>query len=121
MTMRPPKTPRQREVLALHNAGRTASEIATALCISDTRAREVLARLGVRPQRRANRWPVSPRRTNIDVRNAAQREAVAQRRAQIAAALAADPSLTHGDLARRHGVSEATIRSDRAVIDQPSA
>lgn len=116
MTMRPPKTPRQREVLALHNAGRSASEIAMALGISDTRAREVLARLGVQPQRRPRRWPVSPRRTNIDARNAAMREVVRQRRAQIAADLAADPGLTHGDLARRHGVSEATIRSDRAAL-----
>ena len=109
MSIRLPKTLRQREVLALHNAGRSASEIATALCISDTRAREVLARLGVQPQRRANRWPVSPRRTNIATRNAAQQAARAHRRAQITADLAADPSLTHGDLARRHRSNDRSI------------
>lgn len=116
MNAKPPKTPRQREALALHKAGRTASEIATALCVSDTRARELLARLGVRPQRRPNRWPVSPRSMNIAARNAAQGEAVRQRRALIAADLAADPGLTHGDLARRHGVSAATIRRDRDAL-----
>lgn len=122
MIVKTPRTERQLEAVALHQAGRSAGEIAKTMGVTDARARQILARLGITPHRAPVRWPhrLPRQRRTLERHNAERHSVVVARQTQIADWLRADPALASTEIARRCGVGVSTIHSDRRAIGLPA-
>lgn len=109
-------TTRQSDLLALHRMGLPPSRIADRLGTSVAYIRQALAALGVTPHRQRRPAGFGPRPMRLDDYRTARVTQQAERRAAIAALVAADPEISSRALARRFGVSAATVIVDRRAL-----
>lgn len=122
MAAKTPRTKRQREAVALHEAGRSAGEIAKIMGVTDARARQILTRLGITPHRAPVRWPhrLPRQRRTLERHNVERHAVVVARQARIVEWLRADPALVSVEIARRCGVSVSTVLADRRAVGLPA-
>jgi DNA-binding CsgD family transcriptional regulator len=100
---------RQADVLALHSAGKTTSEIAAQLGMPYTQARYIQLQMGIaaHPALRCN---------SLIAINGERSHGMTERRSRIAKWLRTDTLATDRQMAMATGVSEETIRTDRRAV-----
>jgi len=107
-------TPREREAIAHHQAGRTPAQIAPLMGVSYARARQLLIDAGVTPHRTLA--PAGTGQWKPQMDRVAYRRPRAERRDRVRAELTVDPTLSTHVLAQRIGAHPETVRKDRQAL-----